>query len=218
MRLFHKLIKIKGINNEFVSPKAKSNPLYKRSPIDICGDNNLITIDNHNRIYKLHLIVHGNNNQITIDDSINGILKLIVTGNNCRIHIGKGCTFRGCEIGVFENNSILEIGDDCLVARDTRIYVSDFHTIYDCESKRPLNQGKHIHIGHHVWLGEGVMLLKNHTIADNIIVAARSVVTKDLLTSNAVYAGNPALLKKTNVNWDCREYDDYLEDFEKESD
>ena len=215
MRLFHRLINIKGLNNEFVSKKTKRNPLYKRSPIDVCGDDNLISIDEHNQIYKFHLIVHGNNNQIIIDRNVNGILKLIVTGDNCRIHIGEGCTFRGCEMGLFENGSVLEVGDACLVARDTRIYVSDFHTLYDNEDKRPLNQGTHVRIGSHVWFGEGAMILKNHTVADTLIVAARSVVTKDLLTSNAVYAGNPALLKRTNVNWDDRKYDDYLEDFEK---
>ena len=61
------------------------------------------------------------------------------------------------------------------------------------------------------------MILKNHSIADNIIVAAHSVVTKDLTQSNAIYAGNPATLKKTNVNWDYRQYDEYLADLEAQS-
>lgn len=218
MKLFHKKIKIKGLNNEFSSPKNKDNHLYDRSSIEIVGDNNLVQIDGYNHIYKFQLIVNGHNNQIIIDRDLKGILKLVVTGNNCRIHIGKDCLFRGCEMAVFEDNSVLEFGDESMSARDSRLYVSDFHTIYDINTKRPLNQGTHLHIGKHVWIGEGAMVLKNHTIADNTIIAAHSVVAKDLTESYAVYAGNPASLKKSNVNWDYREYDDYLEDLNKKQD
>ncbi len=209
MKFFRKLIKIKGNNNQIISPKSKSNQLYKRSPIDIRGDNNLIRIDECNNIYKFHLIVHGNGNIINIGRHVNGILKLIVTGNNCHIQIGQNCTFRGCEMAAFENNTDLVIGNDCLIARDTRVYASDFHTIYDRTTKQPLNPGTHLRIGNHVWLGEAAMILKNNTIADNVIIAARSVVTKDLKESYAVYAGHPAVLKKRDVNWDIREYKEY---------
>ena len=215
MKLFHKLIKIKGNNNQIISPKSKSNQLYKRSPIDICGDDNLINIDECNSIYKFHLIIHGSGNVINIGRNVGGILKLVVTGNNCQIQIGQNCTFRGCEMAAFENNSNLVIGDDCIIARDTRIYASDFHTIYDCATKQPLNRGTHIRIGNHVWLGEAAMILKNNTIADNVIIAARSVVTKDLKESYAVYAGHPAVLKKRGINWDIREYKEYSKDIEK---
>ena len=217
MRLLKKLIKIKGADNQLISTKSKTNMLYKRSPIEITGNNNLVNVDEHNQIYKFHLIINGDNNQVTVDRNLSGILKLVINGNNCRVHIGKDCLFRGCEMAVFENNSILEFGDESMSARDSRIYASDFHTIYDIDTKRPLNQGTHIHIGKHVWIGEGAMILKNHSIADNIIIAARSVVTKDLTQSNAIYAGNPATLKKTNVNWDYCQYDEYLADFEAQS-
>ena len=170
MKLFHKLIKIKGNNNQIISPKSKSNQLYKRSPIDICGDDNLINIDECNSIYKFHLIIHGSGNVINIGRNVGGILKLVVTGNNCQIQIGQNCTFRGCEMTAFENNSNLVIGNDCIIARDTRIYASDFHTIYDCATKQPLNRGTHVRIGNHVWLGEAAMILKNNTIADNVII------------------------------------------------
>lgn len=218
MRLFHKLIQIKGKNNLLISPKGKDNQLYKRSPIEITGDNNLIKIDGYNHIYKFHLIVNGNNNQITVDRDLKGILKLVVTGNNIKVKIGKNCLFRGCEMAVFEDNSILEFGDDSMSARDSRLYVSDFHTIYDMDTKQPINQGTHLKIGNHVWIGEGVMVLKNHTIADNTIIAAHSVVTKDLSQSYAIYAGNPATLKKSNVNWNYSQYDEYLAELQNQND
>ena len=214
MRLFKKLIKFKGNGNKLISAKSKDNQLYKRSPIEITGNNNLISVHEYNHIYKLHLIVNGDNNKITIGRDLKGILKIVVNGSNNTINIGDDCLFRGCEMAVFENNSVLTFGNDSMAARDSRIYVSDFHTIYDVDTKQPLNQGTHVTIGDHVWIGEGAMVLKNHLIADNIIVAAHSVVTRDLTTSNAVYAGNPATLKKSGVNWDYRQFDAYLADIE----
>ena len=82
MRLFKKLIKIQGIENQIISPKCKTNMLYKRSPIEIIGNNNLVKIDEHNQIYKCHLIVNGDNNQIIIDRNVSGILKIILNGSN----------------------------------------------------------------------------------------------------------------------------------------
>ena len=210
MRVFKKLIKIKGNNNQIISPKCKTNKLYKRSPIEIFGYDNVIKINEDNQIYKLHLIIRGSNNQINIDRNLQGILKIIISGSNIKVNIGKDCLFRGCEMAIFENNSVLNFGNDSMAARDSRIYVSDFHTIYDITTNKPLNKGTHVNIGNHVWIGEGAMVLKNHSIADNTIVAARSVVTRDLEQSFAVYAGNPASLKKTNVNWNYSTYDEYV--------
>ena len=215
MSLFRKLIKIHGNNNQIISPREKVNRLYRRSPIEINGNNNIINVDSNNNIYKFHIIITGNNNTVTVDRNLQGVLKLVISGNNCNVHIGKDCLFRGCEMAVFENNSVLEFGDGSMAARDSRIYASDFHTIYDINTKQPINQGTHIRIGKHVWIGEGVLILKNHTIADNNIIAAHSVVTKDLLESNAIYAGNPASLKKSQVNWDYRQYDEYVNDLNK---
>ena len=214
MRLFKKLIKIKGNGNQLISPQTKTNGLYKRSPIEIKGDNNVVKVDDYNHIYKLHLIISGNNNEINIGRDLKGILKIVINGNNIKVNIGNDCLFRGCDMAIFEHNSVLNFGNDSMAARDSRLYVSDFHTIYDVATKKPLNQGTHLNIGDHVWLGEGVIVLKNHTIADNVVVAAHSVVSRNLTESNAVYAGNPATLKKSGVNWDYRQYDEYAADYD----
>ncbi len=48
-----------------------------------------------------------------------------------------------------------------------------------------------ITIGDDVWIGGGCTILAGVTIGDNSIVAAGSVVTKDV-PSNTIVAGNPA--------------------------
>jgi acetyltransferase-like isoleucine patch superfamily enzyme len=46
-------------------------------------------------------------------------------------------------------------------------------------------------IGQNVWIGSGGIILSGVTIGDGAVVAAASVVTKDV-PANALVAGNPA--------------------------
>ncbi|GAX62983.1 acetyltransferase [Candidatus Scalindua japonica] len=94
------------------------------------------------------------------------------------------------------------IGDNCMIA-SCIIMDSDDHPI--SPEKRLLGMPvdkvdvKPVRIGNNVWIGNGSMVLKGVTIGDNSIIAAHSVVTKDVM-ENCVYAGNPAVLKKKDIN------------------
>ena len=209
MKLFKKLIKIKGVNNQILSPKIKGNGFYDRSPVKIIGNNNVLNIHSNNQFYKLELIINGSNNSISIDEGCWGSLKIIIDTDNTQVKIGKNCVFRGVECGLWEKGSSLTLGDEVMAARDTRLYVSDFHSIIDINTMNAINQGKEISIGNHVWIGERVMVLKNNTIADDVIVAAGSIVTKDLTESHSIYAGNPARLVKSDITWAEEKFDIY---------
>ncbi|WP_417885241.1 acyltransferase [Zunongwangia sp.] len=54
-------------------------------------------------------------------------------------------------------------------------------------------------IGENVWLGRYVTVLKGVTIGDNAVIAANSVVTKDV-PANSIAAGNPAKIVKKNID------------------
>lgn len=54
-------------------------------------------------------------------------------------------------------------------------------------------------IGENCWIGTNVRICKGVTIGDNSIVAACSVVTKDV-PANCIVAGNPARIVKTNID------------------
>lgn len=54
-------------------------------------------------------------------------------------------------------------------------------------------------IGQNVWIGSFARICKGVTIGDNSIVAANAVVTKDV-PANAIVAGNPAKVVKTDID------------------
>lgn len=58
---------------------------------------------------------------------------------------------------------------------------------------------KPIIVGENCWIGENARICKGVTIGDNAIIAANSVVTKDV-PANSIAAGNPAKIVKTDID------------------
>ena len=58
-----------------------------------------------------------------------------------------------------------------------------------------------IHIGNHVWVGVRAIILKGVTIGDGAIIAAGSVVTRDV-PANTLVGGVPAKIIKDNISWE----------------
>ena len=90
----------------------------------------------------------------------------------------------------------IEIGENVAISHDVTIMDSDAHE----GLWKGYKKTKPIKIGNHVWIGTRATILKGVTIGDNAIIAAGSVVTKDV-PSNTVVAGVPAKVIKTNINW-----------------
>ncbi len=88
------------------------------------------------------------------------------------------------------------IGDDCMFSHGIVVRNSDSHPIFDVESMTQVNEPtKGILIEPHTWIGEGVTILKNVTIGACSIIAAGSIVTKDV-GRFSVAAGIPATSRK----------------------
>jgi acetyltransferase-like isoleucine patch superfamily enzyme len=114
-----------------------------------------------------------------------GQLPVLTIGNN---------TFVGHHCG-FNVGRAVTIGDNCLLATNVTIYDQDGHPL-DADRRRagestPPEQIMPVTIGNDVWIGAGSVILKGVTIGDRAIIAARSVVTKDI-AADAIAAGNPA--------------------------
>jgi len=93
----------------------------------------------------------------------------------------------------------VEIGNYCVIAGETMIFDNNSHSIsYTNERKITKDDVAPIRIEDHVWIGMRSMIFKGVTIGKGSVVAAGSVVTKDVPTMTLV-GGNPAkIIKKIN--------------------
>lgn len=124
-----------------------------------------------------------------------------VTGINGTIRIGDNCDLNGTCMVAYDE---IEIGNNCQFASSSIISDTDFHPV-EKEARLAQMQGlpfsydqvnkKKIKIGNNVWLGWGSIVLKGVTIGDNSIVAAGTVIVKDV-PANVIVAGNPAQVVK----------------------
>lgn len=105
-----------------------------------------------------------------------------------RSFLGKGTYIQG--------SGTVDIGEDVLIGPYCKIWSSN-HAFYT--TKIPINQQGHtfnnVTIGSDVWLGTGATILSGCKIGDGAIIAAGSVVTKDV-PEYVIVGGNPARVIK----------------------
>ena len=110
--------------------------------------------------------------------------KNIHVGNN--FHADYNCTM----LDLAE----IRIGDNCLIGPDVGIYTAG-HRIQP-EGRIADVYAQPVTIGNDVWIGGHSTIVPGVTIGDGAVVAAGSVVTKDVPPRSLV-AGNPAVFKKS---------------------
>jgi acetyltransferase-like isoleucine patch superfamily enzyme len=99
-------------------------------------------------------------------------------GNNVFINYGSSLV----------SSSHVKVGDDCLIGTHVMVMDTDFHRV---EDKAWDTTGEPIVIEDRVWLGNRSIVLKGVTVGHDSVVAAGSVVTKDV-PPRCVVAGVPA--------------------------
>lgn len=84
----------------------------------------------------------------------------------------------------------IHIGENCFIGPRTCIYTA-CHSLKPEERNTPTCSSKPVIIGKNVWIGGSAIILPGVKIGDNAVIAAGSVVCKDV-PSNTVVGGNPA--------------------------
>jgi acetyltransferase-like isoleucine patch superfamily enzyme len=119
-----------------------------------------------------------------------GLFPPFFTDCGKNIHLGKNVFINaGCR---FQDQGGIYIGDGTFIGHNV-ILATLNHDLNP--NTRADMYPKPIHIGKKVWIGSGAIVLPGVSIGDNSVIAAGSVVTKNV-PENVVYGGNPAKLIK----------------------
>lgn len=91
---------------------------------------------------------------------------------------------------------LVRIGNHVTVGGDVRFVTHDGGVWVFREAEPDIDVFGPIIIGNNVFIGYGAVILPNVTVGDDVVIGARSVVTKDI-PSGSVVAGVPARVLKT---------------------
>lgn len=120
----------------------------------------------------------------------------LFVGGKCVFHadvyLGDNCNFNGMQVlgrGTVRIGSNFHSGVECMIISENHNYEG---------TKLPYDETfvkKEINIGDNVWFGNRVLVVGNVTIGEGAIIAAGSVVVKDV-PALAIVGGNPAKVIK----------------------
>jgi maltose O-acetyltransferase len=143
-------------------------------------------------------------NQVATDDVAAGapLLRRLLgaVGANVTIRPVFGCDYGyNIRIGqnvfvnfncVFLDCAAIEIGDGALIGPAVQIYTAT-HPLDPALRRSGLESAHPVRVGANAWIGGGAILLPGITVGEDAVVAAGSVVTRDVAAGQLV-AGNPA--------------------------
>lgn len=209
-------VKIKGENNKIQileNGELKEYREIKGMSITITGNNNQILIEMPSKFIGTAIVMNGDENYCSIKPTRHRFIRHTTFGME---HGGK-ITFGG-GISVYKNLNVVakagrrvDVGDECMFARDIIIRNDDGHTILDATTKEIINAPENIKIADKVWVGTRSMILKGAEIAEGSVVGAMSLVNKKFKEKNIIIAGVPAKKVKENIIWDRTDYFTYCE-------
>jgi acetyltransferase-like isoleucine patch superfamily enzyme len=153
--------------------------------------------------------MRGDSDRIVIGD--NSIIRgeLLTFAHGGKIEIGSWC-YVG-ESSRIWSGSLVQIGNRVLIAHGVNIFDSLTHPTDPNERHKQIQDiftrghprqidldERPVRIDDDAWIGAGAFVMRGVSIGARAIVAAGSVVTKDV-AADAVVAGNPALVVKSIV-------------------
>lgn len=116
----------------------------------------------------------------------------IILFKGSHLELGKGSFINSdCKIRCHKE---ITIGEGCAISHDFTVMDSDAHELDGYRNTNP------VHIGNHVWIGTRVTILNGVNVGDGAVIAAGSLVTKDVPAGSLV-GGVPAKVIKEKVEW-----------------
>ena len=109
----------------------------------------------------------------------------VTVAEGARIELGARCLVNGA---MLHANVGIRMGDDSMIGFGSRVLDSDFHHL---DSHTP-ERSSPVTIGERVWIASDVTVLQGVTIGDDVVIGARSLVTRDV-PSGVLALGHPAV-------------------------
>ncbi|MCH3883135.1 MULTISPECIES: acyltransferase [Tenacibaculum] len=176
-------LRLKLKQNIFLSGKIKTKGLpyihVKNKSKIFIGEN--VTLNSSNFGYHINLHTY---------------VKLLADGKESEIHIGDNTRIHGSCI---HTQSKISIGKNCLIAANCQIIDNNGHQtlMKDPENRiHTTDTPKPITIKDNVWIGANSFILPGVTIESGSVIAAGSIVSKDV-PKNVIIGGVPAKILKT---------------------
>lgn len=122
-------------------------------------------------------------------------IRLRVITSSGAIRIGENVSMNGASITSRSKPIVLE--NDVMLGPNVAIADADFHEVWPpaARVKPGMQFDDGVVIKQRAWIGAKAVILKGVTVGENAVVAAGSIVTKDV-PPNSMVAGNPARVIK----------------------
>lgn len=117
----------------------------------------------------------------------------IIVLENAELNLGSGYINRNLKIRCHKE---ISIGNNVAISENVTIWDSDAHQILGKENFMTMP----VNIGNDVWIGNNVTILKGVKIGHGAIIAAGSLVNKNI-PEGCLAGGVPAKVLKENVSW-----------------
>ena len=127
--------------------------------------------------------------------NMHGPVKIVADRPGAIVRVGSGTRINGACLHAYDS---IIVGKRCLIAANTNIIDGSGHDLsFENVTARINTKGnaKPIVLGDDVWIGANCLILPGVTIGTGAVVAAGSVVTRDV-PAMSVVAGNPAVVVK----------------------
>jgi acetyltransferase-like isoleucine patch superfamily enzyme len=190
-------LKLKGS----VSIDIKSGYIIK-SKIIINGKNNIFIFDDNVKISNCTFLIKGDNCLLDFRGARNMFgSRFELLDSNTKLIVNNNTGFNKDRLVIAGVSNEVNIGSNCIFAENVEVWASDTHSVLDTNSNKRINQDRPIFIGDRVWLGNRALIQKGVCIGNDVVIAAGSIVTKDI-ANNTLVAGVPAVPIKNNIKWD----------------
>lgn len=210
-------LNIKGTNNKVILldsrgggelPYSKINGLS----ISINGNSNTVIIELPVNFIGTSIVMNGDNNYFSIKSTKHRYIRHTTFGmeNGGIIEIGSGISvYRNLNM-VAKSGKRIDIGNECMFAREVIIRNDDGHTITDAITGEIINAPEDIKLHDKVWVATRSMILKGTEIKEGSVVGAMSLVNKKFEDSNILIAGVPAKKIRDNIVWNRADFDNFV--------